>query len=132
MKWITVKLKKKKKTIWKPEKLPITKCGVPSQVFKIRQVLIPIYSCLFILSVARKQWVYTKYKYKNKWNNHKYKKNIKKTHTHKFMWFKVGLCSLGTSRKMFHYENGELHMWYKGTLIKLKPELHPKLLSHHN
>ena len=33
------------------------------------------------------------------------------------MWFKVGLCSLGTSRKMFHCEIGELHMWYKGTLI---------------
>ena len=41
------------------------------------------------------------------------------------MWFKVGLCSLGTSRKMFHCEIGELLMWYKGTLIKLKPQIHP-------
>ena len=44
------------------QKLPTTIYGVPNQFFKIRQVLIPIYSYLFILSVARKQLVYTKYK----------------------------------------------------------------------
>ena len=49
---------KKKIYNMETQKLPITKCGVPSQFFKIRQVLIPIYSFLFILSVDKKQWVY--------------------------------------------------------------------------
>ena len=56
------KKKKKKNYNMEAQKLPTTKCGVPNQFFKIRQVLIPIYSCLFISSVARKQLVYTKYK----------------------------------------------------------------------